>query len=123
MTLEEAKRILEKQSLEVLENLREEINESKIEIEKAILYLQNRVDKRLEYLNNYDQTISDSDKIKKISNMVFFYTESVKIPIVENENEDANKKDEISDKELIMMLIKDNSELKNIMMKVIENYM
>jgi len=78
-------RILEKQSLEVLENLREEINESKIEIEKAILYLQNRVDKRLEYLNNNDQTISDSDKIKKISNMVFFYTESVKIPIVENE--------------------------------------
>jgi len=41
------------------------------------------------------------------------------IPMVENEN--ANKKDEISDKELIMMLIKDNSELKNMMMKVIEN--
>jgi hypothetical protein len=37
------------------------------------------------------------------------------------ENESANKKDEISDKELIMMLIKDNSELKNMMMKVIEN--
>ena len=31
------------------------------------------------------------------------------------------KKDEITDKELIMMLIKDNSELKNIMIKVIEN--
>jgi len=43
------------------------------------------------------------------------------IPLVENENEDANKKDEISDKELIMMLIKDNSEFKNMMMKVIEN--
>ena len=38
-----------------------------------------------------------------------------------DENENANKKDEISDKELIMMLIKDNSELKNMMMKVIEN--
>ena len=31
------------------------------------------------------------------------------------------KKDEITDKELIMMLIKDNSEFKNIMMKVLEN--
>jgi hypothetical protein len=31
------------------------------------------------------------------------------------------KKDEITDKELIMMLIKDNSEFKNMMMKVIEN--
>ena len=31
------------------------------------------------------------------------------------------KKDEITDKELIMMLIKDNSEFKNMMMKVLEN--
>jgi hypothetical protein len=48
------------------------------------------------------------------------------IQMGENENtnkkdEISNKKDEISDKELIMMLIKDNSELKNMMMKVIEN--
>ena len=35
--------------------------------------------------------------------------------------ENHSKKDEISDKELIMMLIKDNSEFKNIMMKVLEN--
>ena len=34
--------------------------------------------------------------------------------------ENSNQKDEISDKELIMILIKDNYELKNMMMKVIE---
>jgi len=38
----------------------------------------------------------------------------------DSENEEI-KKDEIADKELIMMLIKDNSEFKTMMMKVIEN--
>jgi hypothetical protein len=78
-------RILEKQSLQVLLNLREEINESKTELEVATEYLQQRVNKRLEYLNNSDQNIADSIKIKKISNMVFFYTERIKLPIIESE--------------------------------------
>jgi len=39
----------------------------------------------------------------------------------ENINEKSSNKDEIADKELIMMLIKDNAEFKNMMMKVIEN--
>jgi len=47
--------------------------------------LKQRVDKRLEYLNRSDQNISDSEKIKKISNMVFFYLESIELPIIENE--------------------------------------
>ena len=42
--------------------------------------------------------------------------------IIDNEYENNNKKtDEPTDKELIMLLIKENSELKNMMMKVIEN--
>jgi hypothetical protein len=36
-------------------------------------------------------------------------------------NNDKQSKDDISDKELIMMLINENSEFKNIMMKVVEN--
>ncbi len=78
-------RILEKQSQKVLLNLREEINESKTELERTTEFLKQRVDKRLEYLNNSDQNISDSNKIKKISNMVFFYAESIELPIIENE--------------------------------------
>ena len=43
----------------------------------------------------------------------------------ENQNTETNgktyNKDEIADKELIMMLIKDNSEFKTMMMKVLEN--
>jgi hypothetical protein len=38
-----------------------------------------------------------------------------------NKTYHSKKKDDISDKELIMMLIKENSEFKNIMMKVVEN--
>ena len=78
-------RILEKQSQQVLLNLREEINENKTELESATEFLKQRVDKRLEYLNRSDQNISDSEKIKKISNMVFFYLESIELPIIENE--------------------------------------
>ena len=39
----------------------------------------------------------------------------------ENEIIDKEEKNEPTDKEIIMMLIKDNSELKNMMMKVLEN--
>ena len=74
-------RILEKQSQQVLLNLREEINENKTELERATEFLKQRVDKRLEFLNSSDQNISDSEKIKKISNMVFFYVESIELPI------------------------------------------
>ena len=41
--------------------------------------------------------------------------------IVDNEYVNNKKTDEPTDKEVIMMLIKENSELKNMMMKVIEN--
>jgi hypothetical protein len=78
-------RILEKQSQQVLLNLREEINENKTELANATEFLKQRVDKRLEYLNSNDQDISDSEKIKKINNMVFFYLESIELPIIENE--------------------------------------
>lgn len=78
-------RILEKQSQQVLLNLRQEINDSKTELEAAIESLQQNVDVRLEYLNNSDQNIVDSLKIKKIRKMVFFYTESIKLPIIESE--------------------------------------
>lgn len=78
-------RILEEQSQQVLLNLREEINESETELELAIEFLQQSVDRRLDYLNNSDQNIVDSIKIKKISNMVFFYTESIELPIIESE--------------------------------------
>lgn len=78
-------RILEKQSQQVLLNLREEINENKTELESAIEFLKQRVDRRLEYLNSSDQNISDSEKIKKISTMVFFYLERIELPIIENE--------------------------------------
>jgi hypothetical protein len=78
-------RILEKQSQQVLLNLREEINENKTELANATEFLKQRVDKRLEYLNSSDQNISDSEKIKKISNMVFFYLESIELPIIEAE--------------------------------------
>ena len=78
-------RILEKQSQQVLLDLREEINENKTELERATEFLKQRVDKRLEFLNSSDQNISDSEKIKKISNMVFFYVESIELPIIENE--------------------------------------
>ena len=78
-------RILEKQSQQVLLNLREEINENKTELERATEFLKQRVDKRLEYLNSSGQNVSDSEKIKKISNMVFFYLESIELPIIENE--------------------------------------
>ncbi|NEV92972.1 hypothetical protein G3567_02275 [Psychroflexus sp. YR1-1] len=78
-------RILEKQSQQVLVNLREEINENKTELESAIEFLKQRVDKRLEFLNSSDQNISDTEKIKKISSMVFFYLERIDLPIIENE--------------------------------------
>jgi hypothetical protein len=39
----------------------------------------------------------------------------------DSESEEQKKPDEPSDKEIIMMLIKDNSEFKNMMMKVLEN--
>jgi hypothetical protein len=39
----------------------------------------------------------------------------------ENINDKSSNQDEINDKELIMMLIKDNAEFKTMMMKVIEN--
>ncbi|SFO05661.1 hypothetical protein SAMN04488519_103258 [Algoriphagus ornithinivorans] len=78
-------RILEKQSQQVLLNLREEIKENKTELESAIEFLKQRVDRRIEYLNSSDQNISDSEKIKKISTMVFFYLERIELPIIENE--------------------------------------
>ena len=78
-------RILREQSHQVLLNLREEINESKTELVKAIVFLNKRVDQRLEYLNNTNSNLSDSEKIKKISSMMFFYTERLKLPITESE--------------------------------------
>jgi hypothetical protein len=78
-------RILEKQSQQVLLNLREEVKESKTELEAAKENLQQRVDKRIEYLNNNNQVMVDSVKIKKMSNLVFFYTESIEMPIIESE--------------------------------------
>jgi hypothetical protein len=84
-------RILEKQSQQVLLNLREEIKESKIELEEATAFLQQSIDKRLDYLNTNDQNIADSIKIKKIRNMVFFYTERIELPIIVSEL-GANKK-------------------------------
>ena len=78
-------RVLKKQSDLVLFDLQEEIRKSENEIQKATEFLKNRIDKRLNYLNNTKQDISDSLKIKEISNMVFFYAESVKLPIVESE--------------------------------------
>ena len=78
-------RILEKQSQQVLLNLREEINENKTELESATEFLKQRVDKRLEYLNNSNQDMVDSVKIKKMSKLVFFYTESIELPIIESE--------------------------------------
>jgi hypothetical protein len=39
----------------------------------------------------------------------------------EQENEDEKEKEEPTDKELIMLLIKENSELKNLVIKVLEN--
>jgi uncharacterized membrane protein YgaE (UPF0421/DUF939 family) len=78
-------RLLEKQSQQVLINLREEIKEGKTELEAAKEYLQKRLDKRLEYLNNGNQNLVDSIKLKKMSNLVFFYTESIEVPIIENE--------------------------------------
>jgi len=78
-------KILEKQSQQVLLHLREEIKESKTELEEAKEYLQQRVDQRLEYLNSSNQDIADSVKIKKMSKLVFFYTERIKLPIIESE--------------------------------------
>jgi hypothetical protein len=78
-------RILEKQSQQVLLNLREEVKESKTELEAAKENLQQRVDKRIEYLNNNNQVMVDSVKIKKMSKLVFFYTESIELPIIESE--------------------------------------
>jgi len=78
-------RIQKKQSDQVLLNLKEEIEESKRELEDAINYLEQRVDKRLEFLNNRASDLSDSDKINRISDMIFFYTESIKLPIIESE--------------------------------------
>lgn len=68
-----------------MSNLQEEIKESKIELEKAIEFLENRVRIRLEFLNNPEQHLTYSLKIRKISNMIFFYTKNIKLPIVENE--------------------------------------
>jgi len=77
--------IQKKQSYQVLLNLKEELEESKSELENAINYLEQRVDKRLEFLNNRASNLSDSDKINRISDMIFFYTESIKLPIIESE--------------------------------------
>lgn len=78
-------RALKNQSDQLLYNLREEIKKSKSETEKATQYIKNRVDMRLKYLNNTKENIPDSIKIEEISNMIFFYTEMIKIPIVESE--------------------------------------
>jgi hypothetical protein len=78
-------RLLEKQSQSVLLNLREEIIESKTELEAATVFLQQSIDTRLDYLNTKEQNIADSVKIKKINSMVFFYTERIELPIIESE--------------------------------------
>jgi hypothetical protein len=79
------KRVLNKQSNQVLLNLKNEIIESKAELENVTEFLKQRVDKRLEYLNETNSELADAEKIKKISNMIFFYTESIKLPIIESE--------------------------------------
>lgn len=78
-------RVLKKQSDLVLYNLQQDIKKSKNELQKATEFLKSRIDKRLNYLNTNKQDQSDSLKIQEISNMAFFYTESVKLPIVESE--------------------------------------
>jgi hypothetical protein len=80
------KRVLNNQSYQVLLNLKEEIVESKAELESVIDFLEDRVEKRLDFLNEIDLKLADSEKIKNISNMIFFYTESIKLPIIENRN-------------------------------------
>jgi hypothetical protein len=80
------KRVLNNQSYQVLLNLKEEIVESKAELESVIDFLEDRVEKRLDFLNETDLKLADSEKIKNISNMIFFYTESIKLPIIENRN-------------------------------------
>jgi hypothetical protein len=78
-------RALKNESNQVLYNLQNEIKKSENEMHKATQYIKNIVDKRRNYLNNTKVNIPDSMKIKEISNMVFFYTERIKIPIVESE--------------------------------------
>jgi hypothetical protein len=78
-------RILRNQSQQVLLNLREEITESKAELKETTNFLKQRIDNRLEYLNHTNSDVSDAEKIKKIGNMMFFYTDNLKLPITESE--------------------------------------
>jgi hypothetical protein len=79
------RRVLIKQSNQVLLNLKEEIIESKSELETVTDFLKQRVDKRLEYINETNSELTDSEKINNISKMIFFYTESIELPIMESE--------------------------------------
>jgi hypothetical protein len=59
------------------------------------------------------------NKCYKARNSLWYHEQKCISP--ENINDIPSKKGEITDKELMLALIKDNSELKNMMMKVLEN--
>jgi hypothetical protein len=79
------KRLIKIQSDQVLLNLKTEVTESKLELENNLGLLKLRIDKRLDYLNDTKSDLADSIKIKKISEMLFYYNEGIKLPIIESE--------------------------------------
>jgi hypothetical protein len=79
------KRLIKIQSDQVLLNLKTEVTESKLELENNLGLLKLRIDKRLDYLNDTESDLADSIKIKKISEMLFYYNEGIKLPIIESE--------------------------------------
>ena len=79
------KRLIKIQSDQVLLNLKTEVTESKLELENNLGLLKLRIDKRLDYLNDTESDLADSVKIKKISEMLFYYNECIKLPIIESE--------------------------------------
>lgn len=76
---------IQKESLRTLKQLQEEILEKKEETASAAEYINSRLQKRLSYLNTPKENISDSAKILEINNFLTFYTEAIKLPIVESE--------------------------------------
>ncbi|MFC3881869.1 DUF6090 family protein [Algoriphagus namhaensis] len=78
-------RKLVNQSNQALQNLEDEIVEGKTELEDVISYLEQKVEQRITFLNNKGENLADSQKIQRINRMIFFYTQAIKLPIVESE--------------------------------------
>lgn len=73
------------QSDQVLSELKEEVVDSRTEMKEVLQYIQTKAKDGIKFLNNTDTNLPDSVKINEISDLVFFFTERIRMPVLENE--------------------------------------